>query len=206
MGEKVRDRIVGCARHGKIKTIANLERETKWTGAVEFGSEILGIIEKHYPSPIIDLTVLPAMQSPFAEPELPDKAQVQIHEAVPCPAKRQVTCSLCGGQGHTMRSKKRCSLQNGQKDNFRAPGSSTSPASALLPSAPITPTSVLPSPGPTTLSSPLLSPSLSPIFASTLSASTRSTLSTLSPSTIASLASHLNSISLSSTKPLNRSN
>ncbi|KIL54412.1 hypothetical protein M378DRAFT_45287, partial [Amanita muscaria Koide BX008] len=30
MGEKVRDRIVDCARHGKIKTTANLERETKW--------------------------------------------------------------------------------------------------------------------------------------------------------------------------------
>ena len=96
MGEKVRDRIVDCVQHGKIKTIANLERETKWTGAAEFGSEILGIIEKHHPSPIIDLT---GLQSSFAEP---DNAQIQVLEAVlRHPAKRQITCSLCGEQGHT---------------------------------------------------------------------------------------------------------
>ena len=30
MGEKVRDQMVDCARHGKLDTIAHVEREMKW--------------------------------------------------------------------------------------------------------------------------------------------------------------------------------
>ncbi|KAM6493077.1 hypothetical protein JOM56_011211, partial [Amanita muscaria] len=44
MAESIHERIVKCARFGKIKTITNLERETKWFGSSEFGSEIIKIV------------------------------------------------------------------------------------------------------------------------------------------------------------------
>jgi len=105
MGEKVRDRIVDCARHGKIKTTANLERETKWTHAVEYGSEIIKIIEIYYHSAVIDLTASqstqPLLHVMFSE-------NVEQGKLVPQSTKRQVTCSLCGMKGHTSE----CSIES----------------------------------------------------------------------------------------------
>lgn len=103
MGTTTRDRIVECARYGKIRTIANLDRETKWTGANEFGNDILKIIEEHYPidpPPFIFVEqVTPASEPlsnsghshglPFAQ---------NVDSALP---KRQVKCSVCHLEGHT---------------------------------------------------------------------------------------------------------
>ncbi|KIL55217.1 hypothetical protein M378DRAFT_42169, partial [Amanita muscaria Koide BX008] len=51
MGTAVRDRIVECARFSKIRTIADLEKETKWDSASEHGAAIIAIITEHYPLP-----------------------------------------------------------------------------------------------------------------------------------------------------------
>jgi hypothetical protein len=101
MGEKVRDRIVDCARHGKIETIAHIERETKWINALEFGLEIIKIITQYYPSPPSRLNASQAM-SPLSDETQPALDDIEMSKLAPQPAKRQsVTCSLCGMKGHT---------------------------------------------------------------------------------------------------------
>jgi hypothetical protein len=202
MGEKVRDRIVDCARHGKIETIAHIERETKWINALEFGLEIIKIITQYYPSPPSRLNASQAM-SPLSDETQPALDDIEMSKLAPQPAKRQsVTCSLCGMKGHTMRSKKKCPLQNSQKENIaptslpsapKALTGPTHPTTALPPMHLISQSPLLPSLSPN-ISTPSSSSSLSPIFASTLSSST---LASLSPTTLASLASHFDSISLS---------
>jgi hypothetical protein len=46
-----------------IKTIANIEQETKWSNAIKYGSEILEIIKSHYHLAVVDLPLSQAMQS-----------------------------------------------------------------------------------------------------------------------------------------------
>lgn len=99
MGDNVRDRIVDCARHNKIKTITDISRETKWARAVEYGTEVITIIEKHYPPPVIDLTAMSTMQPSLTEHD--PLCNQTSSEPLPPLGKRQVTCSLCGGRGHT---------------------------------------------------------------------------------------------------------
>jgi (2Fe-2S) ferredoxin len=63
MAEKIWDQHVDCAQYGKIKTIANIEQETKWSNAIKYGSEILEIIKSHYHLAVVDLPLSQAMQS-----------------------------------------------------------------------------------------------------------------------------------------------
>ncbi|KAF8342519.1 hypothetical protein F5887DRAFT_1135447 [Amanita rubescens] len=104
MGTTTRDRIVECARYGKIRTIANLDRETKWTGANEFGNDILRMIETHYPidpPPIISIEqITEASSNAGYSHELPFTQNVG-HSDSALRAKRQVKCSVCHLEGHT---------------------------------------------------------------------------------------------------------
>ena len=80
--------------------IANIERETKWSNATEYGPEVLEIIEKHYLPATIDLTTSQATQLQFAERD--QVATLETSKLGQQPAKRQpMTCSLCGMKGHT---------------------------------------------------------------------------------------------------------
>ena len=53
MSASIRDRIVECTHHGTIKTLADVERETKWHGVKEFGKDVIMLIKEHHPT---DLT------------------------------------------------------------------------------------------------------------------------------------------------------
>jgi hypothetical protein len=83
MGTTVRDRIVQCARFSKIRTIADLEKETKWDGVNEYADTILAMIAKHYPIPDPPINIfLPRQPNPFIPP-LPD-----MHSHVPSTPNR----------------------------------------------------------------------------------------------------------------------
>ncbi|KAM6490855.1 P-loop containing nucleoside triphosphate hydrolase protein [Amanita muscaria] len=172
MGLSTCERIVHCARHMKIKTIEQLERETKWTRTFEFGPEVIKIIAKHYP-----FNPPPTGPTYVVDHMMPLSNQIMQTSTVinPHPMKRLVTCSACHKQGH-IRTSKLCEAKR-NKENV-APVHSALPT--LLPSA-------LPPPLPSS------STMLSPIFASTLSSTLHGNLS---PATLVSLSSHFASISL----------
>ena len=98
MGLSTRERIVDCARHAKIKTVDQLERETKWGQAIEYGPEIIKLIEKHYPS------YLPPTIVQHRMPLSNNNTQPTLYNGPRLLAtKRQVTCSACHKQGHIRR-------------------------------------------------------------------------------------------------------
>ncbi|KAM6504358.1 P-loop containing nucleoside triphosphate hydrolase protein [Amanita muscaria] len=133
MAVSIRERIVKCAHFGKIKTIANLERETKWFGSSKFSSEIINIVEKHYPQGLVSERFIPS--TPFfsqSETPLLSQAQVPVQGLVPqispltaqlppC-TKRVITCSVCNRPGHNMKNKAKCpgppSVQVVNKENI----------------------------------------------------------------------------------------
>jgi ATP-dependent DNA helicase RecQ len=49
MSNEILQRIVDCAHFHKIESREQLERETRWAGAGEFGDEIVDLIGKHRP-------------------------------------------------------------------------------------------------------------------------------------------------------------
>ncbi|KAM6501445.1 P-loop containing nucleoside triphosphate hydrolase protein [Amanita muscaria] len=112
MAESIRERIVKCARFGKIKTITNLERETKWFGSSEFGSEIIKIVEKHYPRelPIVfEYHVPPVSFGSFSSQAQVPATQISQPTAQLAPrTKRIITCSVCNQPGHNMKNKAKC--------------------------------------------------------------------------------------------------
>jgi hypothetical protein len=121
MGTTVQDRIVDCAHFSKIQTVADLEKETKWGGASEFGSAITDIIKKHYPVSLLATPTLPFLATPtaslLATPALPPTALVPTATFLPCitptsmsqngpssiskAPRRLPRCSLCHEEGHT---------------------------------------------------------------------------------------------------------
>lgn len=111
MGTNVRDRIVDCAHFNKIRTIPDLEKETKWELASEYGMAILDIIRKHYPPPplpapfVIDLANLPSSQPahPRAGLPVPGSSTFRPGSAlsnVSTSKCRGARCSLCQQPGH----------------------------------------------------------------------------------------------------------
>lgn len=114
MGETVCERIVDCAHFSKIRTIADLEKETKWFGSSELSKAVMDIIRKHYPLPVSAPLPLatpfepPTTQSPVtsampcANPMLPlsQMAQNSVPSQAKVPRKRP-KCSLCHEEGHT---------------------------------------------------------------------------------------------------------
>ncbi|KAF8192846.1 P-loop containing nucleoside triphosphate hydrolase protein [Mycena galopus ATCC 62051] len=51
MSNEVLQRIVDCAHLHKIESTEQLLKETRWAGAVEFGTEIIDLINEHCPRP-----------------------------------------------------------------------------------------------------------------------------------------------------------
>lgn len=51
MSNEILQRVVDCAHFHKIESREQLERETRWAGAGEFGDEIVDLISKHRPKP-----------------------------------------------------------------------------------------------------------------------------------------------------------
>ncbi|KAM6491950.1 hypothetical protein JOM56_012588, partial [Amanita muscaria] len=108
MAETVRERIVKCARFGKIKTIPHLERETRWFGSHEYGSDIIQIIDKHYPRqlPIISENIVPPALLPLSNQiQLVNQGQNSqpVMQNVPR-TKHVITCSVCNRPGHNSMS------------------------------------------------------------------------------------------------------
>ena len=102
MGVSTRDRIVDCVHYAKIKTVDQLERETKWTHAIEYGPEIIKVIGKHYPS---DLSpTVGRHQMPLSNHNVHPTSYGGVSDSSqglpPLATKRQVTCSACHKQGH----------------------------------------------------------------------------------------------------------
>lgn len=99
MAGAVRERIIKCAHFGKIKTAANLERETRWSGSHEYGSEIIKIVEKHYPPESLPLPSSSQVRPPLqvSIPQIGNQPRVPLQ--VPR-TKRVITCSVCNQPGH----------------------------------------------------------------------------------------------------------
>lgn len=98
MAGAVNKHIIKCAHFGKIKTVANLKRETCWSGSHEYGSEIITIIEKHYP---LESLLLPS-PSQFQLPLQVSTPQIVNQQVVPLAphTKHVITCSVCNQPGH----------------------------------------------------------------------------------------------------------
>ena len=64
--------------------------------AVEFGLEIVEIIEKHYPTPTIS-EIIPSTSKNFAQP--PSQSAI-VSNSTLYSMKRQVICSACHKPGH----------------------------------------------------------------------------------------------------------
>ena len=100
MAATVRERIVKCAHFGKIKTVANLERETHWSGSHEYSSEIIKIIEKHYPPEPALFPSSSQVRLPL-QVSTPQIGNQQIEVPLQAPrTKRVITCSVCNQPGH----------------------------------------------------------------------------------------------------------
>ncbi|KAF8424255.1 hypothetical protein L210DRAFT_3765528 [Boletus edulis BED1] len=53
MPTKVLNRIVTCTHAHKIKTVADLQKETSWLGAEHYGHQIVSLVLQHLPIPVI---------------------------------------------------------------------------------------------------------------------------------------------------------
>ncbi|KAG6375637.1 hypothetical protein JVT61DRAFT_3205 [Boletus reticuloceps] len=89
MPTKVLDRIIACAHAHKIKTLADLHKETSWSSAELYGNQIINLILHHIP--------IPTVASPFMA--------IPLQQTVPGPTaaagiKQRIHCSACHGEGH----------------------------------------------------------------------------------------------------------
>ena len=104
MSSATLDRIVTCAHAHKIKTVADLQRETHWSGAEKHGSDIIELVQKHVPLPL-------SILSPFSSAPLQSTITVatvvtDARDMLSAPAeltKRKIRCSACGEEGHNGR-------------------------------------------------------------------------------------------------------
>jgi hypothetical protein len=65
MPNEILQHIIDCAHHKKINTMEDLTKETRWSCAEEFGTEVLAIIQAHVPVPtpaVLSLVHLPNFQ------------------------------------------------------------------------------------------------------------------------------------------------
>ncbi|TFK78705.1 hypothetical protein K466DRAFT_63121 [Polyporus arcularius HHB13444] len=100
---KIIDRIVDLVHVGKLKTVRDLEIQTRWIYAAKYGVEILRIVELHTPKD-------PLPPSPFVTTPLVARshenqlAHRPMHPQSPlagCKPQRALsTCGACGQLGH----------------------------------------------------------------------------------------------------------
>lgn len=86
MSNEILQRIVDCAHFHKIESREQLERETRWAGAGEFGDEIVDLIGKHRPKP-------PPTADEFNEGDASSSSRVV----------KSRKCSKCGALDHICR-------------------------------------------------------------------------------------------------------
>jgi len=53
MPDSVLDCIIDCAHHHKISTIDDLHKETEWSAADRFGSDVIAIVQRIIPVPVL---------------------------------------------------------------------------------------------------------------------------------------------------------
>ncbi|KAJ3495027.1 hypothetical protein NLJ89_g10694 [Agrocybe chaxingu] len=89
------ERIMHCAHHCKIRTVADLKKETRWDEADNFGNEVVALILRIRPPPALPppTTTVPR---PLATVSLPN-----MDAPVPVVKERAKTrCGACGTVGH----------------------------------------------------------------------------------------------------------
>jgi len=103
------DRIVACAHTHKIKTVADLWKETNWSGVECYGNQIVDLILHHVPIPVVTspFTSVPLPQSGNAAPSALLQLSNEGTPTVPTASttavgivKRRIRCSACRGEGH----------------------------------------------------------------------------------------------------------
>lgn len=94
MSDEILQRIVDCADNGKIHTVDDLSRETRWIWAREFFPSILPLIHKHFP-PVTPapLTTRTPLQTRRQDPLGPSGSSTQK-------PKGKRSCRACGNEGH----------------------------------------------------------------------------------------------------------
>jgi hypothetical protein len=108
------DRVVLCARVGKLQSSAELERETSWTLAHRHAPAILEIVRRVYH--VIPPSLPLAHQEPPPSDPSNSSAITADHDVKPLAlqsmkniGKRSTrTCSLCGNVGHNGQSSLFC--------------------------------------------------------------------------------------------------
>ncbi|KAG2082329.1 uncharacterized protein F5147DRAFT_590419 [Suillus discolor] len=96
MPNSILDCIVECAHFYKIKSTADLVKETCWSGANKHGDEIIVLIHQVCPLPT------PLTSAPLQPHTNPSNANASV--SVPRNAKRKMRCSACGEEGHNARN------------------------------------------------------------------------------------------------------
>ncbi|KAG1867739.1 hypothetical protein F4604DRAFT_1584971 [Suillus subluteus] len=92
MPNSILDRIVECAHFSKIRSTADLVKETCWSGANKHGNEIIALIHQVCPLPT------PLTSAPLQPRTISSNANANT--SVPRNAKRKMRCSACGEEGH----------------------------------------------------------------------------------------------------------
>ncbi|KAG1883258.1 hypothetical protein F4604DRAFT_1879014 [Suillus subluteus] len=106
------DRIVDCAHHRKIRSTLDLKKETGWTDADRFGSEIIMLIQRHAPPDASPFAMTPlSRSSSTANTNVPPLLQTPSAPS-PCTAapafnapKRKNKCGACNQEGHNARNR-----------------------------------------------------------------------------------------------------
>ena len=112
MPDDVLDRIVDCAHFFKIKTVDDLSRETRWSKAHKFGVEVIAIVHRMLPIPIVPhvLTSVPLQPHQASQPGTPSSlpnalTAISLPDETITPsssitAVKKNRCSACGSEGH----------------------------------------------------------------------------------------------------------
>lgn len=97
MSDRLLDRIVHGAHDGKIKTVGELRKETRWEEVDEYGEAIINILCRHLPQAAIIDARTPFNDRTALTINVPDA----VPSAISASRSGQVQrCSLCGQAGH----------------------------------------------------------------------------------------------------------
>ena len=92
ISDEIIDRIVKCAHVGKLSSVSDLHKETRWRRelANEFGDALLRVVRQFYPPP------------PPQAPAPSNSGSGTSQDSAPSSRKRALyKCSACGNPGHT---------------------------------------------------------------------------------------------------------
>ncbi|KAG0704808.1 hypothetical protein DFH29DRAFT_801165, partial [Suillus ampliporus] len=102
MPDSVLDCIVDCAHHKKNSTTNNLHKETKWSAINRFGSDIIAIIHRIIPVPMLTpVLTMRHLKTNLPSIIAPQNNGTQSSHSVTVVARKQLRCGACGIEGHT---------------------------------------------------------------------------------------------------------